>query len=114
MGNPLVEEAGVDVVIPDNHGWAIEQHRIREHHERRDPRTTADWNRNPTTIIALDLTSGQAASFLRHVDQVGLPARLLLIGAFGTTTATGPDPAELAAAAIGTWGSRVVRLAMLL
>ena len=66
---------------------------------------------SPLVVIAVDIGSTQAATLLRNVDQEGVPARILLLGAYGTLSVGGPDSADLAAAALGMWGPRVLRLA---
>ena len=56
-------------------------------------------------------TASQTAMLIRRVDQTGYPARLLMLGAYGTAVDGSPDPAELAAAAIGIWGHRSINAA---
>ena len=109
IGLPQVEDAGIEILLPDAYGCRAVRRHIRQHQEQQ-PQGQA-WGANPPTIIGLDVSSSQAATLLRNVDQEGVPARILLLGAYGTVAPGGPDPADLAAAALGMWGSRVDRLA---
>ena len=104
IGYPQVEDAGVEVILPDDGGFTTVCAHIRDvHGARRAARQDGAprWHERPPVVLGLDLSSSQTATLVRRVDQTGLPARLLLLGAYGTAVEGDPDPAELAAAAMG-------------